>query len=131
MADNPEDDDFDEDEDEPDAVGNDTGPASPELAPDGIALFPMIPEELGIHPLLLAVVHAFVFLDGSDAPVVNGIAADEALEYMVHYLQRLTGPVLKKVTEDIDVLVGYAKQEKLPKVYVAFLKSFLADNGIE
>ena len=50
---------------------------------------------------------------------------------MVHYLQRLTGPVLKKVTEDIDVLVGYAKQEKLPKVYVAFLKSFLADNGIE
>jgi len=129
VADNPIDDDFDEDDiDEPDA---DSGPVSDEASPDGIAVFPVIPEELGIHPLLLAVLHAFVFLDGSDAAVVNGLAADEALEYIVNYLQRLTGALLKKVTEDLEVLVGYAKQEKWPKAYVVFLKSFLADNGIE
>ena len=35
--------------------------------PDGAAVFPLIPAELGVHPLLLAVLHAYVFLDGSDA----------------------------------------------------------------
>ena len=34
--------------------------------PDGAAVFPLIPAELGVHPLLLAVLHAYVFLDGSD-----------------------------------------------------------------
>src|SRR5438067_11782892 len=34
--------------------------------PDGAAVFPLIPEELGVDPLLLAVLHAVVFFDGSE-----------------------------------------------------------------
>ena len=40
--------------------------------PDGAAVFPLIPPELGVNPLLLAVVHALVFLAGSDEDVVAG-----------------------------------------------------------
>jgi hypothetical protein len=98
--------------------------------PDGAAVFPEIPAELGVHPLLLAVIHAYVFLDGSHAAVVNSEASSEAMEYLALYLQRLTGPELRRVREDIDTLVGYAKEQKWPKQYVSFLKTFLADNGV-
>jgi hypothetical protein len=99
--------------------------------PDGAAMFPEIPAELGVHPLLLAVLHAYVFLDGSDTAVVNPEASSEAMEYLALYLQRLSGPELQRTKEDLDTLVGYAKEEKWPKQYVVFLKSFLADNGVD
>jgi hypothetical protein len=98
--------------------------------PDGAAVFPEIPAELGVHPLLLAVLHAYVFLDGSDASVVNPEASSEAMEYLALYLQRLGGAELERTREDLDTLVGYAKEQKWPKQYVAFLKSFLSDNGV-
>ena len=41
--------------------------------------------------------HAIVFLDGSDDEVVDPDAADEALEYMAGYLQRLDGRELRRV----------------------------------
>jgi len=98
--------------------------------PDGAAVFPGIPAELGVHPLLLAVLHAYVFLDGSDTSVVNPEASSEAMEYLAQYLQRLGGAELRRAREDLDTLVGYAKEQKWPKQYVAFLKTFLADNGV-
>jgi hypothetical protein len=79
---------------------------------------------------LLAVLHAYVFLDGSDATVVNPEASSEAMEYVALYLQRLSGPDLRRAREDLDTLVGYAKEQKWPRQYVAFLKSFLSDNGV-
>ena len=47
--------------------------------PEGAAVFPEIPPELGVHPLLLAVLHAVVFLSGSDDVLVNPAAAEESL----------------------------------------------------
>jgi hypothetical protein len=104
---------------------------SADEVPDGAAVFPEIPAELGVHPLLLAVLHAYVFLDGSEASVVNPEASSEAMEYLALYLQRLSAADLRRAREDLDTLVGYAKEQKWPKQYVAFLKSFLADNGVE
>lgn len=101
-----------------------------DVGAEGAAVFPEIPAELGVHPLLLATLHAYVFLDGSDAAIVNGEAAEESMEYLAGYLQRLTGPDLQRVREDIDTLIGFAKEEKWPKAYVVFLKGFLADNGV-
>src|SRR5690242_13558413 len=66
-------------------------PAKPDESPEGAAVFPLIPAELGVHPLLLAAVHAYVFLEGSDAGVLNPAVADEAMQYLVTYLQRLGG----------------------------------------
>jgi hypothetical protein len=100
-------------------------------APDGAAVFPLIPKELGVHPLLLAAVHAYVFLEGSAGDVVNGAAAAEAMEYLATYLQRLTGPELRRVKEDLDTLAGFARGEKWPKQQLRFLQDFLKDNGVE
>ena len=100
-------------------------------APDGAAVFPLIPPELGVHPLLLAAVHAYVFLEGSAPDVVNGAAAAEQMEYLATYLQRLQGVELKRVTEDLTTLVGFARSEKWPKQQVRFLQDFLKDNGVE
>ncbi len=98
--------------------------------PDGAAIFPEVPEELGVSPLLLAVIHAVVFLAGSEEAIVNGAAADEAVGYLAGYLGRLEGEQLRRVREDMACLVGYAKQQKWSKQSVQTLKSFLSDFGV-
>jgi hypothetical protein len=97
--------------------------------PEGAAVFPLIPAELGIDPLLLAVLHAAVFLDGSREDVVEPNAAAEALEYLATYLQRLDGEALRRAREDMAALTAFARQEKWPKEMVRFLQSFLDDMG--
>jgi hypothetical protein len=98
--------------------------------PEGAAVFPLIPPELGINPLLLGVLHAVVFLLGSEADVVHEEAAGETVDYIAGYLQRLSGPDLERVRADLKVLVDYARQEKWAKREVQFLKSFLSDCGV-
>jgi hypothetical protein len=99
--------------------------------PEGAAVFPLIPPELGVHPLLLAVLHGVVFLSGSEDELVNPAAAEEALEYVAGYLQRLQGGDRRRVQEDIATLAAFARDEKWPKQLVQFLKTFLADYGVE
>jgi hypothetical protein len=105
-------------------------PTPEEESPDGAAVFPMIPAELGVHPLLLAVLHAYVFLEGSDPTVLNGTVAEEAMEYLAAYLQRLSGADLKRVKEDFATLIAFARSEKWPKQQVRFLQDFLKENGV-
>ena len=105
-------------------------PPLDEEVPDGAAVLPLIPPELGVHPLLLAVLHAYVFLEGSDEAVLNGAVAGEAMEYLVTYLQRMTGAELKRAKEDLAALAGYAKSEKWPKQQVRFLQEFLSEHEI-
>jgi hypothetical protein len=99
--------------------------------PDGAALFPVIPAELGIHPLLLAVLHTVVFLEGSGSDVVNSAAAQEQLEIVASMLQRLSENDLRRVREDMATLAGYAKHEKWDKRSIQFLKNFLDDYGVK
>lgn len=104
--------------------------ATPGEAPEGAAVFPLIPAELGVHPLLLAALHAFVFLEGSDQAVLNPAVAEEAMNYLVTYLQRLEGNDLRRVKEDMATLATFAKTDGWPKQQVRFLQEFLKDNGI-
>jgi hypothetical protein len=98
--------------------------------PEGVAVFPTIPEELGVSPLLLAVLHATVFLSGSDPSIVQPAAADEAVGQFAEYLQRLQGSDLTRVEEDMACLVSYARQQKWPKGLVQALRTFLNDMGV-
>lgn len=98
--------------------------------PEGAAVFPLIPPELGVHPLLLAVLHAVVFLEGSGEEIVEASAADEALDRLAAYLQRLQGAELRRMREDLETLVRLARQEKWPRSQVEFLKNFLDEFGI-
>ena len=101
-----------------------------EETPDGAAVFPLIPPELGVHPFTLAVLHAYVFLEGTDETLLNGDVAEEAMEYLATYIQRLEGPDLARARQDFAVLASYAKAEKWPKSQIRFLQEFLAENGI-
>jgi hypothetical protein len=105
-------------------------PGAGSEVPEGAAVFPLIPEELGIHPLLLAVLHAVVFVDGSTEDVIDPEAAEEVTQFFATYLHRLQGPALRQVREDMETLLGFARQEKWPKAQVEFLKAFLTDYGI-
>lgn len=98
--------------------------------PEGAAVFPLIPEELGIHPLLLVAIHSIVFLDGSDEAVLNDAAANEAANYIATYLQRLQGADLKRIREDMDCLLAFGKQEGWPKEEMQFLQEFLKEFGV-
>jgi hypothetical protein len=98
--------------------------------PEGAAVFPEIPAELGVQPLLLAVLHATVFLVGSADEVVDAAAADEALDYIAGYLRRLEGPDLVRVREDMACLTAFARQQRWPKQLVQSLKTFLTDFGV-
>jgi hypothetical protein len=98
--------------------------------PEGAAVFPLIPAELGVHPLLLGLLHATVFLAGSADPVVDHQAADETLQYIARYLRRLSGPDLRRVREDLVSLAVHARSEKWRKQEVRFLKDFLEDLGV-
>ncbi len=98
--------------------------------PAGAAVFPLIPEELGVHPLLLAVLHAMVFIEGSSAEVVQAAAGEEAMNYLVTYLHRLGGPQLQRLREDLECLLSFAHQQQWPPEEMEFLKSLLTDYGI-
>jgi hypothetical protein len=108
---------------------SDDGPSEGEGA-EGAAVFPLIPPELQVNPVLLALLHAMVFIDGSTDEVIDPDAADEAMQYLVTYLLRIQGPALQRLQEDVDSLLSYAKQQGWPKQQQHFLKSFLADYGI-
>lgn len=109
--------------------GDNADEACPNM-PDGVALFPLIPEELGIHPLLLATLHAIVFFDGSTVENVSDDAANASLTYLGTYLQRLRGADLKRVREDMDCLIAFAKQEGWAQEELQFLRGFLPEFGV-
>ncbi len=110
------------------ARGDDEEPAE---VPDGAAIFPEIPADLGVNPLWLAVLHTTVFLLGSDDSIVDPEAAEEAAQGVALYLGRLEGAQLRSVREDMATLIGYARQQKWSKGLIQALKTFLSDLGLE
>jgi hypothetical protein len=99
--------------------------------PEGAAVLPGIPEELGVQPLFLAVLHAVVFFAGSAENIVQPDAAQEALEYMAGYLQRSKGAELARLREDVTALLAFAREQEWDKAQTRFLKELLASLGIE
>ena len=57
-------------------------------------------------------------------------AAEETLQYLATYLQRLDGERLQRVREDLLTLIGYGKQQGWSKQELRFFKDFLADFGV-
>ncbi len=98
--------------------------------PEGSAVLPLIPAELGVDPVVLALLHTVVFLEGSSDKLVHPAAAGEVLEYVAGYLQRLSGARLERIREDLRTLADFARQEKWPREAVRFLKEFLGSYGV-
>jgi hypothetical protein len=99
--------------------------------PEGAAVLPEVPPELGVHPLLLAVLHALIFLEGSDDSIVQPDAASEAVGFITAYLQRLDGPLLRQVREDLATLVEFARNQRWDRDCITYLREFLHNYGVE
>jgi len=105
-------------------------PADREEVPEGAAVVPLIPESAGVHPLFLAVFHALVFLEGSSQEVVDPAVADEAVQYLATYLQRLSGDHLDHLRKDLKRLAEYARREKWSTDQQKLIEDFLQHYGI-
>jgi hypothetical protein len=101
-----------------------------EDVPEGSAIVPLIPENAGVGPLFLAVFHALVFLEGSSEEVVDPAAANEAVQYLATYLQRLSGDDLAKLKKDLDRLAEHARRQKWSPDQQKLIQDFLQHYGI-
>jgi hypothetical protein len=97
--------------------------------PEGSAVLPEIPDDLDVHPLLLAAIHAVVFIAGSDEALVHPGAGGEALEHVGAYLRRLSGKELERVKSDLAALAEFAKQQEWGQEEVDLFTNFLDDFG--
>jgi hypothetical protein len=99
--------------------------------PEGAAVLPLIPVELGINPLLLATLHAIVFMAGSAENVVNAAAGNEALDTIAAYLGRLNSTETRRIAEDVQCLLSYARQQNWSKEMVQSLTVLSGELGID
>jgi hypothetical protein len=102
----------------------------PEEVPEGAAVVPLIPESAGISPLFLAVFHSLVFLDGSSEEIVDSAAAEEAVQYLATYLQRLKPNDLRQLKDDLNRLADHARRQKWTPDQQELIRSFFKHYGI-
>ena len=103
----------------------------PVEVPDGTAVFPPIPPELNVDPMLLAVLHAVVFIAGSDEAIVHPDAGEEAIGAIVGYLERLSGDDRDRLLGEMQALRQFAREQGWPKQLAEFLKTFPQEFGID
>jgi hypothetical protein len=101
-----------------------------EEAVDAQPLLPPIPEELGIDPLLLALLHTAAFLDLSDDESVDPELAGDVLEHVGMYAQRLPPERVQELEQQLEKLQAHAEQSGWPPELSEFVGQFLYNCGI-
>ncbi|MGE3806031.1 MAG: hypothetical protein AB7K24_15280 [Gemmataceae bacterium] len=99
--------------------------------PQGACVFQHIPDSVDADPLLLATIHALVFLQGSSADVVEPESADDAVGEMLGYLKRLKGKELDRLKAGLKNLSQFARQQKWKPDQIALFDEFIDVLGIE
>lgn len=105
-------------------------PDQPEEVAEGANVFYSIPEDVDADPLLLAVIHAIMFLTGSSELIVDPHSADEACDHMFGYLERIRGKDLDRLKASLDKLSQYARKQKWPADKIAFFEEFMDIVGL-
>jgi len=102
--------------------------------PDGgeraSALLPVVPEELGVDPLLLALMRSACFLDLSADEAVNAELAGEVLEHVGMYIQRLSDERLDAIQDQLQTLEAYGIEQGWGADQVEFVRDFLYNCGL-
>ena len=98
---------------------------------EGIALFPEIPEELGIDPLLECLLSMVVFITASDENLVDPKAADEAFAHLQVVLSKLDNKRIARMSEELEVVAGWVKDQGLGLEAVEFIETFLDEMGVD
>lgn len=103
-----------------------------EASSDGLEdpIMPLIPAELGIDPLLLALLHCTAFLDLASDDLVDPDAAGDVLENLEAYVKRLSRPRLAELQMQLDKLEEYAEEAGFAEELVDFIADFLYSCGV-
>jgi hypothetical protein len=94
------------------------------------AMLRAVPEELGVEPLLLALLRCASFLDLSGDDVVNAELAGEVLEHVGLYIQRLSDDRLDAIQAQLETLEAYAVEQGFSNELVEFIRDFLYNCGL-
>jgi hypothetical protein len=93
-------------------------------------MLPAVPEELGIDPLLLALLRSASFLDLSADEAVNAELAGEVLEHVGMYVQRLSDERLDDIQQQLETLEAYGVEQGWASEQVEFVRDFLFNCGL-
>ena len=94
------------------------------------AMMPVIPEELGIDPLLSALLHCAAFLDLSEDGEVDDAASTAVLEHVGLYVQRLSPEELDDLADQLAELREHAHKVGWAPPLIEFVEDFLYSCGI-
>ena len=97
--------------------------------PKSAVVMPVIPEHLGIDPLLAAALHAEAFLNLSGDDAVDPDWAVEALEHMAYYLHRLSAEQLRIIQEQLDKIAKWGAEQGWSEDLISNVKNFLVEAG--
>ena len=106
----------------PDIGGEETDPTH--------YMLPVVPESLGIDPLLVALVQAAAFFDLADDDLIDPDAAGDVLEHIGLYVQRLPEERRAGVKADLEALSAHANAQGWPTWVAEFCGEFLYSCGI-
>jgi hypothetical protein len=93
-------------------------------------IMPRVPAELGIDPILLALLHCAAFLDLASDDLVDPESAGEVLESLEIYVKRLPPDRLAQIQRELEKLEEWAEQSGWPEELVDFVADFLYSCGI-
>ncbi len=91
---------------------------------------PVVPEKLEVDPLLLAMLHLTALLDFADEDIVEPQVANEALEFVEMYMQRLSTEQLEEVQAQLDRIEEHAAEAGWPEELTDFVRDFLYNCGL-
>ena len=98
---------------------------------DVAVIMPIVPAELEIDPLLLALLHCAAFLDLSTDEAVDPEDAVEVLEVVGLYIQRLPADHLEAMREDLEELEEHARDQGVREPVIEFIREFLYNCGVD
>jgi hypothetical protein len=93
------------------------------------ATLPVIPPELGIDPLLAALLNCAAFLDLSEDEV-DEAASTAVLEHVGLYVQRLSPEELEDVADQLAEIKEHGEKAGWPPSVLEFVEDFLYSCGI-
>ena len=92
---------------------------------------PVVPEHLGIDPVLLALLHLTAVVDFADDDLIDGQVANQALEQVELYLERLRPADVERLQGQVDRLDDFATKEGWPEDVCEFVRDFLYNYGLD
>jgi hypothetical protein len=93
-------------------------------------IMPAVPPELGIDPILLALIHCAAFLDLASEDLVDPDSAGDVLENLELYIKRLEPARLSEIQAQLEKLEEWAEQSGWPEELVDFVADFLYSCGV-